>query len=168
MNPEKELRQENVSEDDHIRESSKQESTKAKRGPRTEQGKQTSARNSLSHGIFARVVLIDGEPREQFRELVRGFQKYFQPVGLFEDVLVEKLAAIVWRHRRLMLVDRQRVADWDAGLLVQVMLPMELLLRYEASLERAFDRTLCQLERAKRMRLGQTVPAPIDLNVSQS
>lgn len=39
---------------------------------------------------------------------------------------------------------------------------LERLLRYEASLERAFDRTLSQLERLQRMRLGQ----PVDVNLS--
>ena len=42
------------------------------------------------------------------------------------------------------------------------------LLDYEASLERAFDRTLSQLERLQRMRLGQAVPPQIDVNVSSS
>jgi hypothetical protein len=34
---------------------------------------------------------------------------------------------------------------------------LDRLLRYEASLERAIDRTLTQLERLQRMRLGQPV-----------
>ena len=35
---------------------------------------------------------------------------------------------------------------------------LDRLLRYEASLERAFDRTLNQLERLQRIRLGLPVP----------
>ena len=35
---------------------------------------------------------------------------------------------------------------------------LESLLRYETSLERTFDRTLSQLERMQRIRLGQNVP----------
>jgi hypothetical protein len=45
---------------------------------------------------------------------------------------------------------------------------LDHLLRYGASLERTFDRTLSQLERAQRMRLGQQVPPPINVNVSRS
>lgn len=45
---------------------------------------------------------------------------------------------------------------------------LDRLLRYEASLERAFDRTLSQLERLQRMRLGHPVPPPINLNVTSS
>jgi hypothetical protein len=43
---------------------------------------------------------------------------------------------------------------------------LDHLLRYAATLERTFDRTLNQLERAKRMRLGQPVLPPINVNVS--
>jgi hypothetical protein len=41
-------------------------------------------------------------------------------------------------------------------------------LRYGASLDREFDRTLSQLEREQRMRLGQPVAPRIDVNVSPS
>jgi hypothetical protein len=40
------------------------------------------------------------------------------------------------------------------------------LLRYEGSLERAFDRALTQLERVQRMRKGQSVLPPIKVDVS--
>jgi hypothetical protein len=40
---------------------------------------------------------------------------------------------------------------------------LDRLLRYEASLERTFDRTLNQLERLQRMRLGQPVVPPVNL-----
>jgi len=43
---------------------------------------------------------------------------------------------------------------------------IERLLRYEASLERAFDRTLVQLERLQRMRLGQPVTPPIKVEIT--
>lgn len=45
---------------------------------------------------------------------------------------------------------------------------LDRLLRYEANLERSFDRTLNQLERLQRMRLGQPVPPPLQVNVSSN
>jgi hypothetical protein len=42
------------------------------------------------------------------------------------------------------------------------------LLRYSTNLERTFDRTLSQLERAQRIRLGQPVVPRIDVNVLSS
>jgi hypothetical protein len=47
-------------------------------------------------------------------------------------------------------------------------LQLDRLLRYEASLERAFDRTLNQLKRLQRMRKGQPVPATVNVNFSAS
>ena len=43
---------------------------------------------------------------------------------------------------------------------------LDRLLRYEASLDRAFDRTLIQLERLQRMRLGQSVLPPIKVDIN--
>ena len=42
----------------------------------------------------------------------------------------------------------------------------DLLQRYEGGLERAFDRTLAQLERLQRLRLGQPVPPLINVRLS--
>ncbi len=44
---------------------------------------------------------------------------------------------------------------------------LDRLLRYEASLERAFDRTLNQLERLQRARLGQPLPPSLNVHVSR-
>jgi hypothetical protein len=45
---------------------------------------------------------------------------------------------------------------------------LDQLLRYSTALERTFDRTLSQLERVQRMRVGQPVAPRIDVNVSSS
>jgi hypothetical protein len=42
---------------------------------------------------------------------------------------------------------------------------LEVLMRYEASLERAFDRALSQYERMQRLRRGQPIAPRIDVNV---
>lgn len=45
---------------------------------------------------------------------------------------------------------------------------LELLIRYEASLDRSFDRTLSQLERLQRLRLGQPVLPKLEVHHSLS
>ncbi len=45
---------------------------------------------------------------------------------------------------------------------------LDRLLRYEASLDRSFDRTLTQLERLQRMRLGQPVLPKLEVHHSTS
>ena len=142
-------------------------------GPRTQQGKEKSSRNSLKLGIFSKVVVLEGEPGAEFDSLLNGFRDYFEPEGRLEEFLVEKLAVIVWRHRRLVIADGQLAGRWDStswadGILGPQLLSPDLLLRYETTFERSFDRTLSQLERAQRMRSGQPVLPPINVNLSQS
>jgi hypothetical protein len=45
---------------------------------------------------------------------------------------------------------------------------LDRLLRYETAISREVERTLNQLERLQRMRLGQPVPPPINLNITAS
>jgi hypothetical protein len=47
-------------------------------------------------------------------------------------------------------------------------LQLDRLLRYETTISREIDRTLIQLERLQRMRRGQPVPPPINVNVAPS
>ena len=50
--------------------------------------------------------------------------------------------------------------------IVRETLAPEVLMRYETSLEREFDRTLNQLERLQLMRVGQPVPPPVKVELS--
>ena len=127
--------------------------------------------NAVRHGIFVRVLFLKGESRAEFYALLAGLRSHFEPVGYFEELLVEKLAVILWRIRRLIKEDGKpsqeepHSADFDA-LFGGNRLSVDLLLRYESFLQRDFERTLNQLERAQRLRRGQPVLPPINLNVS--
>jgi hypothetical protein len=87
---------------------------------------------------------------------------------MLEVVLVDKLAAVLWRQRRFFMAEGQQVelAKNIMNLIAPDMMPMDLLLRYGASIDRELDRTLKQLERCQRMRLGQPVPPSIDVNIA--
>jgi hypothetical protein len=74
-------------------------------GPRTENGKQRSSRNSIKHGIFSDVPFLRGERRETFESLLRGLHLSIDPVGQLEELLVEKLAMLTWRYRRLLVAE---------------------------------------------------------------
>jgi len=75
-------------------------------GPRTEQGKNNSRLNALKHGVLASqgvITMIEGrEPRDEFEAMVDGLAEDFQPVGTFEQLLVQEIAACFWRKRRLL------------------------------------------------------------------
>jgi hypothetical protein len=89
-------------------------------GPRTAQGKGRSKNNALKHGIFAKVVVLPGESPAEFDALLNGLRNDFQPVGTLEEVLVEKLSALLWRNRRLFVAEGAEIGaggtefvQWD-------------------------------------------------------
>ena len=43
---------------------------------------------------------------------------------------------------------------------------LETIMHYEAHLSREFDRTLQRLERVRRIKTGQSTPAPIEVKLS--
>jgi len=88
-------------------------------GPRTQRGKQKSKGNALKHGVFSQAVLLEGERRIEFDSLLNGLRNDLEPVGALEELLVEKLASIVWRHRRLIVAESAEIRkgreflEWD-------------------------------------------------------
>ena len=88
--------------------------------------------------------------REQVLEAIKNETDRLK--GMLDDLKVSKAEQSELEKSRRSLPEPDR---------------MERLLRYEASLERTFDRTLVQLERLQRMRLGQAVTPPLTINVAQ-
>ncbi len=174
-------------------------------GPRTRRGKQKSRYNAIKYGIFSETVLKECESKAQFQSLRAALQRDLGLEGAMEELLGEKLAMLVWRHRRLLRAEcaeiakatvinerymsehyiprlsngeLQRISQMgeegsaaerytvNASLVLHQDV-LDRLLRYEASLDRSFDRTLTQLERLQRMRLGHAVPPPVKVELSR-
>jgi hypothetical protein len=78
-------------------------------GPRTAQGKANSRLNALKHGILASqavIAIIEGRAeRKMFEQIVDGLAEDFQPVGTYEQLLVQEVAACFWRKRRLLMFE---------------------------------------------------------------
>jgi len=74
-------------------------------GPRTPAGRERSSRNSLKHGIFAKCVVLpdldSGESAALFRDLHGALVEDLQPASELEALVVERIAAIHWRLRRV-------------------------------------------------------------------
>jgi predicted nucleic acid-binding Zn-ribbon protein len=62
---------------------------------------------------------MEGESRQHYELLRRGFMEQFKPVGAVEEVFVERLAILELRHQRLIIAEgaevRQRTwfMNWD-------------------------------------------------------
>ena len=80
-------------------------------GPRTEQGKQRSSRNATKHGVFSKVIILKGESRDEYEELLAGLHESLQPEGTLEELLVENLAVNIWRRRRLLQAENAEISE---------------------------------------------------------
>lgn len=134
-------------------------------GPKSQQGKEKSKFNALKHGLYSNVILRSGESQSEFDSLLSGLRMEFEPEGTLEELLVEKLASLFWRYRRLIIIDKDQ-PRYDITNFGKDLLPPDLLLRYESNLDRSIERTLNQLERLQRMRKGEALPPVLNVNVS--
>ena len=69
------------------------------RGPKTAEGKLTTSRNAIRHGLTARTVVLQNESEDQYLADLRDYLDYFRPEGKPETDLVHQLAASKWRSR---------------------------------------------------------------------
>jgi hypothetical protein len=74
-------------------------------GPRSVRGKASSARNSQRHGLFSQSLILADEQQEDFDLLLSELQADWRPVGITENLLVERIAIAFWRQRRLVRVE---------------------------------------------------------------
>ena len=153
------------------------------RGPVTPEGKARSAANSRRHGLTAS-VLIDGESDEHFQLLLADFMDQFQPQTGVETDLVEVMAIARWRLRRLLSIEtnlfelemvsrrKQINADFKGidqeGRLAFVFQKLSdagnslaLLIRYEGSLNRSYDKALKQLLQLQSSRQNRPPRGPL-------
>lgn len=73
-------------------------------GPNTKRGKAHSRRNAVTHGVLASTLLVSkglgAEDSSEFEKLLRRLHQDIVPVGVLEEMLVEKIAVCLWRQRR--------------------------------------------------------------------
>ena len=70
-------------------------------GPKTSEGKDAVRLNALKHGLLSQEILLPGEDEEALRELGERLRDELQPVGEFENLLVDRIISAYWRLRRL-------------------------------------------------------------------
>lgn len=79
-------------------------------GPRTAAGKQRSSRNAVKDALFSQHIILEGETAAAFNKLHRDLREDFQPVGTLEALLVEELATVIWRKRRVLAAESAMIA----------------------------------------------------------
>jgi hypothetical protein len=61
--------------------------------------------NALRHGVLSRYTVLPWEDADEYRVLVAALAAEHAPQGPTEEHLVEELAGILWRKRRLRLAE---------------------------------------------------------------
>ena len=148
-------------------------------GSKTPQGLQKSAQNALRHGLTAKSLVLSNESQTIFDELMEAFIRKFQPCDEVELELVTEMVAALWRLRRVWLIQTaamdlqmDRMAPKIAEQFQVITHPtrlslafttmaneeksLQLLLRYETTYSRAFDRALKTLEKLQKTRTEST------------
>jgi hypothetical protein len=72
-------------------------------GPRTHEGKSSSALNNLRHGFRSQSVLLPGDDPEEYQALLDELTEHLSPEDLTEQRAVREMADAEWRLRRVRL-----------------------------------------------------------------
>jgi len=82
-----------------------QRNAKHSTGPRTEAGKRRSRRNAVRHGLTAETVIDILEDAADYRAFERAIKSDYSPQTAIEGQLVSRLASLLWRLRRAVIVE---------------------------------------------------------------
>ncbi len=83
-------------------------------GPKTAKGKAAVSRNAVTHGLAASRGLLPGEKPEDYSNLRDRIFARFAPDDPLEDELVERIASLLWRLRRIPAFEAALFAWADA------------------------------------------------------
>lgn len=67
--------------------------------------------NALKHGVLSRHVVLPHEDRQEYDELRDALIIEHQPAGATELHLVEELAGILWRKRRVLMAEGAKINE---------------------------------------------------------
>ena len=164
-----------------------------KTGPRTSRGKAASSKNARKHGLRSRDVVIPGESRTDFNNLLRDLWDDLNPVGAVEEELVAQIAVCMWRLRRAARTERSILAlryvqeypprkgpgpdsakdEMSLGVVfygahvgeVGATEKIANLMRYETTNRRSLDRALDRLEKLQTARIASLEPVEVHSEV---
>src|SRR6266581_2554023 len=156
------------------------------RGPTTAEGKEKSSRNSLKHGLTAGNgnILLDCEDLDQFDEVLNKLLGIHEPATPAESDLVEEMLAARWRTRRMwtietgllnteILIQAAKTDSPDPAVPLAMAFrslsddsrSLALASRYEARLQRIYDRAYKTLRDLQQTRKSQEPTQPQNIQI---
>ena len=67
--------------------------------------------NALKHGILSRLAVLAHEDHAEFADLLAALLDEHRPAGMTERHLIEELATIIWRKRRVLLAEGAKINE---------------------------------------------------------
>jgi hypothetical protein len=129
-------------------------------GPQTPEGKAKSSQNSITHGIFVKKFLNGATPETvaELETLSAGIREHYQPIGMLEEILMQKIVVEAARYGRVLGFEHQQLTREHAfhGRAI------DCVDRYTTSTSRALFRAIEELERSQAAR--KAVKRPVDLS----
>jgi hypothetical protein len=108
-------------------------------GPRTEEGKATSSKNAISHGLFTAYDFICPGEQTIYSDLAETLRAELSPAGTLEHNVVDEIRRAMWRLRRCGEVESNLVIGLDDGK-GYIFDPMESTNAYADKVQRSVDR----------------------------
>ncbi len=117
-------------------------------GPKTEAGKSASSLNAFKHGLACGRLLIEGEDKSDFESLRNNLRAEHDPESTTERLLVEQMATTLWLARRAVCL-QAAAFDREPGCVPK---DLAVLMRYQTTNERAFQKALDTLRKLQKER----------------
>ena len=67
--------------------------------------------NAMKHGILSRLAVLAHEDHAEFDDLLVALMDEHRPAGMTERHLIEELATIIWRKRRVLLAEGAKINE---------------------------------------------------------
>ena len=64
---------------------------------------------AVKHGILSKEAVLPHESKDEFEDLLAQYEADFVPANATENTLVEELATIVWRKKRLLKAENAKI-----------------------------------------------------------
>src|SRR5829696_643525 len=103
--------------------------------------------NALRHGVLSRYTVLPWEDQTEYQDLLSALVSEHRPSGPTEEHLVEELAGILWRKRRLRLAEgaAEDTASDFADLAADQAQTQQALATLEAGEDGAYEQALAVL-----------------------
>jgi hypothetical protein len=119
-------------------------------GPRTPEGQARSSQNARTHGLTARDLIVGADEREEFQELLNGYQTEVKPQGAIQQTLFHELVGAAWNLRRVRRMETALCPDTasyqDLMNDEELQKKLDRLARHKTRIERTFHRSLKELK----------------------